>query len=168
MNAYLLTSELYNKPGEEISLIELKEYTDNVIVLYNEDFNKFRNLLYALDTLKFNIGVAVDICIYNLDIYDFIDNIKGFNIKLGVWVPYNHQYQLLSNKYKRNFIIGEINNKTDSQIPRLGTSGDIELGESKYIDSINKEIQELKINTDFVTIYNENNLKPIPSTYIYS
>lgn len=163
MNAFMISKENF-KHDNEIDLKKLKDYTNNIIVVYDNNFKDFRRLLFLLDSLDFNIGIHINE--FNLlNITDFIYNIKGFNIKLGVWCPTIETYNLLT-KYKNNFIIGLIGISNDSQIPRFGPFGDIEISKLTNFDFISKPIQELKINTDYVKIYNENKLTPILSTYI--
>lgn len=163
MNAYMVSKEIF-KPNNEIDLKKLKEYTNNIIAVYNSDFKDFRRLLFLLDSLDFNIGIHINE-LNTIDITDFIYNIKGFDIKLGVWCSNIETYNLLT-IYKDNFIVGLIGINNDSQIPRFGPFGDIEVSKLNHFDFSSKSIQELKINTDYIKIYNENKLKPIPSTYI--
>ena len=161
MEAYMISKEVF-KPNNEIDLKKLREYTNNIIVVYKKDFKEFKRLLFLLDSLDYNIGIHIND--FDLDINDLISKIKGFDIKLCIWVPKIEQYNLLS-EYKDNFITGIISLDKDSQLPRFGPSGDVEVSSLYCYDFMSKPVQKLKLNTDYVKIYNENKLKPIPSTF---
>lgn len=158
--AYLITKEHFEV--EEVNFELLKSHTNNVILEYKHNFTKFRRALFELDRLGFNIGI------YNIDSTDkdLILYITGFNIKLGIWftyrsIPYN---QNIFNFNKIYFIIGIREDFNFYDFPKWGIMGDIEYSEIIKLDFIREPIQTLKLNTDFVKIYNENDLKPILST----
>lgn len=162
MNAFMITKEIF-KPNNEIDLKKIKEYTNNIILVYEKDFKDFRRVLFLLDSLNYNIGIHINES--NIDVKELLYLIRGFNIKLGIWTSNIEEYNLLS-IYKENFIVGIIRIERDSQIPRFGPFGDIEVSKLRKLDFISNPIQELKINTDYSKIYDENKLKPIPSTFI--
>lgn len=158
--AYLITKEHFEV--EEVNFELLKSYTNNVILQYEKDFTKFRRALFELDRLDFNIGIHTE------DITSILPIIAGIKIKLGVWIDYEYFGSDLKyiNEFRNIYFITGIrfNLDLDSQMPRWGTMGDIENSEIIKLDFIRKPILSLKLNTDFVKIYNENNLKPVLST----
>ena len=94
--------------------------------------------------------------------------IAGFNIKLGIWFKYraNVNIEELSVFNKTYFITGFESEIFDIlKYPRWGARGDIEYYEKIKLDFIREPIETLKLNTDFVKIYEENDLKPVLSTY---
>ena len=143
--------------------IEVIYYFPEDFLKYDIDYKSFKRALFELDRLDYNIGIYIPNEVTNL-----FNNIKGFKIKLGVWLnedKYRHLQNEL-NSYK-SFITGIISedNFRSLQMPRWGTMGDIENSELIKLDFIREPIQQLIINTDFVKIYDENELKPIPSFY---
>lgn len=143
---------------EEIDFEKLKSYTNNVILEYNQDFTFFKRALFELDRLGFNIGIKTSSLL-------FFDLIKGFNIKLGIWIEDNESSESFKylRKFKDNFIVGYISDEIYRSIsPRWGTMGDIENAEIIKLDFIREPIQQLIINTDYVKIYDENHLRSIP------
>lgn len=163
--AYLITKKHFEI--EEVNFEELKKYTNNIILQYEKDFTKFKRALFELDRLGFNIGI------YNHNYYSFIHTlkeIKGFNIKLGIWVEYHDGLVIKDlstlDEVRKNYIMGLVHNEYNiPEMPKWGIMGDIENSEIIKLDFIKEPIQTLKLNTDFVKIYEENDLKPILSTY---
>ena len=75
---------------ESVDFVQLKGYTDNVILEYNYgDTSYFKRSLFELDRLNYNIGILVN---DNTEIdmpmllKDLLENIRGFNINIGVWL----------------------------------------------------------------------------------
>lgn len=160
--AYLITGKHFEV--EEVDFEQLKKYTNNVILQYEKDFTKFRRALFELDRLGFNIGI------YSSEYTGLflLPLIAGFNIKLGIWFKYAVSINIeeLSVFNKIYFITGLVSEIFDiPKYPRWGTHGDIEYYEKIKLDFIREPIKTLKLNTDFVKIYDENNLKPVLSTY---
>lgn len=146
---------------EEVNFEQLKQYTNNVIIEYTPYFKNFRRALFELDRLGFNIGI------YANKYKDVFFNSRGFNIKLGIYLreeDYRYNYTKFQG-YK--YIIGIVSedNSIAYNCPRWGHMGDIENLNMIELDFIRGPIQTLKLNTDFIKIYNENNLFPISSTF---
>lgn len=163
---------------QEVDFSKLKEFTNNIILeyTYNSENNKyFRRSLFELDRLGFNIGILCNNIHYvSLYLYlkDVIDSIKGFKINLGVWVElyddedYNYLYKPLSEKFNNNFITGIIDSTysdyKELSVPKWGKNCDIE-PDGLGVQVNNEYINILSLSTDYKTIYDENNLKPIRS-----
>lgn len=154
---------------EEVDFEKLSKYTNNFIIEYDYNDNSyFRRSLFELDRLGLNIGISIDLpnIDYNI-LNDLLNNIKGFNINIGVWYTpideYNNIYGKL-NEFVFNFIYG-IKSNTNLPIPVWKENGDIEDGDVIVIDGMKEPINTVYLNTDYKSIYKENNFKPIPSTY---
>lgn len=162
---------------EEVDFKQLSSYCDNFIIEYNYKNNSyFKRSLFQLDKLEANIGILVNINDYDNieDIYnDLINNIKGFNINLGVWIDFKARIKdfVLYNdlkKFNNNFITGFKNTKykiIELEGPIWKENGDIDTGEYISFDFIRSEIPTAILYSDYKSIYKENNLKPIPSNY---
>lgn len=153
---------------KEVNYSNLKKYYNNIILEYTDEIDNkyFRRSLFELSRLDFNIGIILSLS--NIELKSFINDIKGFDIKLGIWIYGSNKisyFNQLSKDYHDNFITGVVSNPYISNIPRWGDKGDIETTKFVYLDFIDGPISELEIHTDYKTIYEENNLKPIPSTY---
>lgn len=172
--AYLIEKKHFKY--EEVNFKNLSSMTNNVILeyVYEKDNKYFKRSLFELDRLGFNIGILVRISRYeDRDVYlkDLIDKIKGFNIKLGVWIDltypgdYKDYYESLIKNFNNNFITGIKGEYQDNLIiPKWGYNKDIEEIESIKLDFIKDDITVLRLNTNYKEIYDENNLHPIPST----
>lgn len=150
-------------------------YTNNIILEY--DYNNtehFKRSLFELDRLKFNIGILF---IHNNDfnntiidtiLTDLLNNIKGFKVNLGIWIQSDDKvilkyiYDILNTNYSNNFITG-VKGDSDKFIPLWKKKGDIEDNSIILTDFMPKSIKTVRINTDYKTIYEENNLSPIKS-----
>ena len=101
----------------------------------------------------------------------FINDIKGFDIKLGVWIENSDNGLELFNRllpYKHNFILGTRGEfKTKEYTPTWRTNGDIEDKEYVNLDFLREPILRLGIYSDYVSIYDENKFAPILSTHKY-
>ena len=160
MIGYMITKENYNNI-KQINFKELRKKTDSIIVVYEYSFKEFRRVLFLLDSLNFNIGIYINE--QELDLSKFISNIKGFNIKLGVWINNYMQNDLLIEYRMNNFITGIISEDESCMLYRFGYHGDIEIIDTYKF--YNNSLWKLKINTDLSKIYDELKLKPIDSTY---
>lgn len=152
---------------EEVNFINLKEYSDNVILSYDLDNannnTHFKRAIAELDRLNFNIGIMI-LLSENNNIDELIQDIKGYKINLGVWTnDMNIFGNLLS--FKDNFITGIIVDYDGFKCPRLGHNGDLDFSEFKKFSFIKESVLTIKINNDFKIIYDKNRLIPIPSTY---
>ena len=146
---------------EEVNYPQLKEYTNNVILEHvNEsgsDLFYFKRSLLELNRLNYNIGILLntdDILSTDQLIKNLVWNMKGFKINLGIWVKGSLKEtvaDILRKEFKNNFIVGIVTDEDTDNIPRWGINGDIE------------EINNISL--DYKTIYEENNLRPIVSTY---
>ena len=118
--AYLITNDHFKV--EEVDFEKLKSYTNNIILKYDVNSHSFRRALFELDRLDFNIGIYADI-LTGLD-----HEIKGFKIKLGLWLNediFCRMYHELNDK--RNFITGVVTEDDFfTTYPRWGIMGDIE------------------------------------------
>lgn len=157
---------------EPIDFVQLKGYTDNVILEYNyDDTSYFKRSLFELDRLNYNIGILVndnteiDISIL---LKDLLENIRGFNINIGVWLNISdtnrlsYVYAILDYSLSDNFITG-IKGSVSDEYPMWKENGDIEDYTHIMLDFIHQSIKTVKLNTDYKTIYKENNLKPLKS-----
>lgn len=163
----------------EIDLNLLKGYTDNAILEYgyNNSTLYFKRALFELDRLNFNIGILLkdnsDIE-YTSIIKDLLENLKGFNINIGIWLEIhnieklNIVYKIL-NKLSDHYIIGIRGDYEQSQLPIINQSpiwtdnGDIEDNYSLLLNFTQHFMYIVKLNTDYITIHKENNLQPIKS-----
>ena len=86
--AYLITKDHFKV--EEVNFTQLKETIDNIILEYRFDSNLeyFKRSLFEMDRLGYNIGILVKSSNISTDslLSTFISHIKGFEIKLGVWI----------------------------------------------------------------------------------
>ena len=71
-------------------------------------------------------------------------------------------YDILNINYSNNFITG-IKGDSDKFIPLWKKKGDIEDYSIILTDFMPKSIKTVKLNTNYKTIYEENNLIPIKS-----
>ncbi len=171
--AYLITSDHFKI--EEVDFEKLKSYTNNIILKYNVNFHSFRRELFELDRLNLNIGVLIESYDCSLEelIKDFVNAIKGFNINIGVWIDYSGDrelelYNILTEKFSDNFIVGlrYFGNKLSNYSPIWEYNGDIADSNIKILNDISKKKYKVVfLINDYKTIYKENNMKPIISTY---
>ena len=171
--AYLISKIHFDV--EEVNYPQLKEYTNNVILEHvNEsgsDLFYFKRSLLELNRLNYNIGILLDtnnILSTKQLIKNLVWNMKGFKINLGIWVkgPLKEPiYDTLKKEFRNNFIVGLVSDEDTNGIPRWGINGDIEECDNISLDFIRHPIRGLSLNTDYKTIYEENNLRPIVSTY---
>ena len=160
---------------EEVNYPQLKKFTNNVILEHinnsGSELFYFKRSLYELDRLGYNIGILLNtdnILSEEQLLNNLIWNIRGFKINLGIWIKgtcTEDFYNILKNDYQNNFISGIISDNDYINAPRWGINGDIEEIGSINLDFIRCPIIELSLNTDYRTIYDENKLKPLPSTY---
>lgn len=159
---------------EEVNFKLLKEHTNNVILEYKPNNKYFKRALFEMDRLGFNIGIYVPYSIdYVLNFYVVtqlaISDTRGFNIKLGLWIDDSMEYNtmrianILKSTYSNNFIVGIRNSNVYNYT--WSYYGDIQDNNDITLDFIREPIRTLKLYTDFVRIYDENNLKPVPSNY---
>lgn len=171
MEAYLIKKEHFDV--EEVNYPELKKYTNNIILEHinqsGSDLYYFKRSLYELRRLDYNIGILLNtdnILSQKQLIKNLIWNLKGFKINLGIWITgvlKESVYNELKDEFSNNFILGLVSEEyTSNFIPRWGNKGDIEELESIKINFIRKPILKLSLNTDYKTIYEENDLKYIP------
>lgn len=160
--AYLITSKMFK--DEEVNFEQLREYTNNVILVYTDEFTKFNRALHELKRLNFNIGIYIHRT-ENLNLFMYY--IRGFKINLGIWLDekpfYEHKEYL--DTFKDNFISGLRTEKDSTNYYWSPMHGDISHWSFVDLDFVRGEILELALNTDFAKIYEENGLKPIPSTF---
>lgn len=172
--AFLITKNHFDI--QEVNYVQLKEYTDSIFLEHvnqsGSDLYYFKRSLYELDRLNYNIGIVLDtnnILSEKQLIKNLIWNIRGFKINLGIWIkgPLKESiYNNLKTEFSHNFILGLVEDETtDEYIPRWGDMGDVEEVEPIKLDFIKDDIIKVSLNTDFKTIYEENNLIPIRSTY---
>lgn len=170
-HAYVITKNHFIP--DEVNYPQLKEITDNVILEYDctTDLKYFIRSLFEMDRLNFNIGIRLKSSNIASDylINEFIKNIRGFKINLGVWIQEDNINNIKNIRdkfklYKDNFIIGFI---SDFQLDcyRWGEMGDIETYAVERVSFIQNMIRLVVLNTDFKTIYEENKLHPILSNY---
>ena len=178
--AYLIKAQHFKI--QEFNFEQLKEYTDNVILEYFDN-KYFKRALFEMDRLGYNIGILIP-HIEDIDykdiLLDLLQNIRGFNINLGVWVDYKDNettyniFNTLHEKFSKNFIVGLRNcplleDKENTFItefldyPYWGPKGDIENNSIIMPDFTHFSINTVLLNTDYKTIYEENNLEPIKS-----
>lgn len=160
---------------QEVNYPQLQEFTNNVFLEHvnqsGSDLYYFKRSLYELDRLNYNIGIVLDttnILSEDQIINNLIWNIRGFKINLGVWIkgPLKESiYEKLKVEFSYNFILGLISDDDNITSPRWGIMGDIETLNPIKLDFIKDEIIEVSLNTDYKTIYEENGLSPIRSTY---
>lgn len=160
---------------EEVNYKQLKKFTNNIILEHINDSGSdlfyFKRSLFELSRLDYNIGILLNtnnILSEKQLIKNLLWNIKGFKINLGIWIKGDFKtsiYDTLRTEFKNNFIVGLVDNNKNTDIPRWGVDGDIEEINSITLDFIRHPITELYLNTDYKTIYDENKLIPIPSTY---
>lgn len=175
--AYYLTKQDLTD-NLEINFLELSKNTNNFIISYHyNDITYFRRALFELDRINSNIGILIELDSNCKDIdaieKDFINSIKGFNINLGVWIDYKDDlslalYNKLNDTYDNNFVTGMryFGNKLSNYSPIWEYNGDISESNISTISSESKKkYKQVFLINDYKTIYNENNLKPIPSNY---
>lgn len=168
---------------QEVNFEQLKEHTNNIILEYSFNDPYFKRALFEMDRLNYNIGILitdVDQTEYTSSmLLDLLYNISGFNINLGVWINYKDNdktydvFNTLQTKFSTNFITGLVNcplleNKEQNNFviefldyPSWCTKGDIENYSIIMLDFIYYSINVVSLNTDYKTIYKENNLTPI-------
>ena len=171
--AYLISKNHFDV--QEVNYQQLKDYTNNIILEHvnvsGSEYFYFKRSLFELDRLDFNVGILLDssnILSEDQIINNLLWNIKGFDIKLGIWIkgPLKESiYDKLHKEFSNNFIVGMVSENDKISSPRWGTMGDIEELENISLDFIKDPITEIALNVDYKTIYEKNNLKPIPSTY---
>lgn len=161
----------------DVDFKSLSKFNNNFIIDYHYgDTSYFKRALFELDKLNLNIGVHIKLDPdFPLDLLleNFINNIKGFKINLGVWIDFIDDSKIpeLFNKlseYKKYFIIGckmFYNDMKPENGPIWYINGDIESLGVIYYSEYHKFYSMVNLNTDYKTIYNENNLVKIPSTY---
>lgn len=166
--AYVLQNK--NFYPQEVDFKKLRSVINNIFLIFeidNLDNNKyFKRSIFELYRLNFNIGIYLSNYNENIvSVKELIKNIRGFDIKLGVWTNDSVLYYKLL-EFKNNFIIGIKDEYNQTQIiPRWEDNGDIEnISLNTKLDFISDYLYEISLNNDFKTIYEENNLKPIPST----
>ena len=173
--AYHLTKQDLTE-NIEINFLELSKISNNFIISYHyNDTKYFRRALFELDRLNLNIGVLIESYDCSLEelIKDLINAIKGFNINIGVWIDYSGDrelelYNILTEKFSDNFIVGlrYFGNKLSNYSPIWEYNGDISDSNIKILnDTSKKKYKVVFLINDYKTIYKENNMKPIISTY---
>lgn len=173
--AYLIEKKHFRV--EEVNFSKLRCVTNNIILeyVYDEDNKYFTRSLFELSRLGFNIGILAR---YSKDklcrmyLWDLITKLRGFNIKLGVWIDAEdsndciYLYNELQKKFSNNFIIGiKHDDLTDVSLPRWNHNGDIDISGTTTFDDMRDFVTILNLNTDYKTIYDENELCPISSTF---
>lgn len=160
----------------EVNFKQLKDYTNNIILEHVNNsgsvYYYFKRSLFTTDLFDYNVGILLNtdnILSEKQLINNLVWNIKGFDIKLGIWIKGSFKesvYNALRDEFKNNFILGLVDDKNTNNIPRWGIKGDIEENKSINIDFIENPVTELILNTDYKKIYEENKLTPIPSSYV--
>lgn len=158
---------------QEFNFALVKDYTNNIILEYEigSPVDYYKRSIFELSRLGFNFGILI---IDNIEPHDIkqteiellLDNIRNFNVYLGVWISsknldnQNNIYDYLSFYYNKNFIIGIKDSDIDN-VYKWGPNGDIEDRSLIMLDFVNSPIQTIKLNTDIKTIYIENNMEPL-------
>jgi len=171
--AYLLNIKHFK--DQDISFVKLQKTQEvkNIILDYRPGYTHVPAALFELKRLGINVGLRVLSDDYSEDpsegpgmfLYNVLELVKGFDIKLGIWTN-SAVLQTALSKFKDNFISGIISNDDILDfVPRWGEMGDIEdIGLSPII-SIKGDVMFLRLNTNFIDIYDKNNLQPLPSNY---
>ena len=158
---YLLENKHYE---QDIDFKLLKDHTDNIILEYDKNnTDTFRRFLFGLDQYEFNIGVLSN----PEDIQSLLKAIAGFKINLGVWISSDFSKDIIDSldPYRDNFIFGFETDEELTSYPYWGPHGDIESKTVTMLPELHKTVIGIDINSDYKTIYEENNLKPIKSNF---